>query len=415
VRWAPLAVGLVFLGAALVWLGNDVYATEERFPPGSSLSRAPEGLGLARAYLAREGTDVRTLAWDISSHETPPDAVVFRVTPHAGLMKLILVGADGGHGGGAGDGGPQASFWPDDDEDEEDSDAGVVFGTVDGGVESEGKRTDFESKRLLLRPEDARFVAAGGRLVLAIDQSHGALKVEPAEAPLERVLPLLPGVRRLDTNASLGLVGPGLVDAVTLFERGAFPVLTRTALGKGDVFLLSSPDVLTNERLSRGDNLALLAALAGKGRPVLFDESVHGLWDRPGIVDLLRRWGFGPALLLLALLAGVAFWRRAVTLGRPSDWRDVRTESVDLVQALAQLYQRALRPADALALHHARLVHDIQLRLGLSPKAAAEKARELTSGWEPSATRLGQGEFQRQLDVLNEAMRRLRDDSAHRA
>jgi hypothetical protein len=407
-RWAPLAVGLVFLGAALVWLGNDVYVTEERFPPGSSLSTAPQGIGLARAYLARQGTDVRTLAWDISSHETPQDAVVFRVTPHAHL-KPPGDAADGG------DGGPQASFWQDDEDDDDDVDAGVIFGTVDGGVESASARRDVESRRLLLRPEDARFVAAGGRLVLAVDQSYGALRVESAAAPLERVLPLLPGVRRLDTNASLGLAGPGLVDAVTLFERGAFPVLTRTALGRGDVFLLSSPDVLTNERLSRGDNLALLAALAGKGRPVLFDESVHGLWDRPGILDLLRRWGFGPALLLMALAAGVAFWRRTVTLGRPTDWRDVRTESVDLVQALSQLYQRALRPADALALHHARLVHDIQLRLGLNPKAAAEKARELTSGWEPSATRLGQGEFQRQLDVLNQAMRRLRDDSAHRA
>jgi hypothetical protein len=417
VRWAPIAVGLLFLACALVWLGNDSLASRHGYEPGSSLSTAPDGLALARAYLSRQGTDVTTLGRPISRLEPAASAVVFRVVGAPRPREC--------RGGACPDAGVPL---PDDDEDEDDdADAGILLGRAgdDAGVlgrseaDAGAGRSSFAivfSGGLALDQEG--FLAAGGRLVLAVARTVGPPHPETSsDKPLEKVLPLLPGVQTLDTEMNATLPEAALEDAVAVFERGGAPVVARVSVGKGDVWLLSDPDVFFNARLGKADNLALLVALAGSGRPVLFDEYAHGLLDSPGLLDLLRRWGFGPALFLLALAAVVWFWRGAVTLGPPQPWRDLRTESVDLVHALSQLYQRALRPRDALSLHHARLVHDIQLRFGLSAEAATEKARLLTEGWQlPEDTAsLGKSEFQRHLDVLNKAIRRLRDDRQRRA
>jgi len=422
VRWAPIAVALLFLTSALLWLGNDSLIARHGYGAGSSLSTAPDGLALARGYLVGQGADVATLARPVSRLEPGPGAVVFRVIgafPRQ-LDKAQPQLPDGG------------TLLPDDeDEDEDRADAGVLFGIADAGLLSMPADGDagllslapdagagLAPRRTLLSEDEERFVASGGRLVLAIGGPEGPLRTQAADGgPLQKVFSALPGVRELDPDTELGLAGVGLEGAVAVFERGALPVVARRVLGKGDVWLLSNPELFFNSRLERADNLALLVALSGVGRPVRFDEYVHGLRDSPGVLDLLRGWGFGPALFLLVLATGVWFWRGAVTLGLPSAWRDLRTESVDLVHAVAQLYQRALRPQDALALHHARLVHDIQLRFGLGPEAAAEKARQLTGGWQlPAGTApLGKGEFQRHLDVLNQAIRRLRDDRPRRA
>lgn len=428
-RWAPIAVGLLFLASALVWLGNDRLAPRHGYGPGSSLSTAPDGLALARAYLASQGTDVGTLARPISRHEPAADAVVFRVLGPPRPRQC------GNHPC------PDAGSALDEDDDDEDAEDGAPSVSV---APDAGPPPVF--RHGLLSEDDERFVAAGGRLVLGVPQpavarpmgeervfqllpraSGRLVMVRPGVAaprredtaffrPVEKVFPLLPDVLELDPEGAAALTGSSLEDAVAVFERGSAPVLARRTLGQGDVWLLGAPDVLFNARLGRADHLGLLVALAGGGRPVLFDESVHGLLDRPGVLDLLRRWGFGPALFLLALAGCVWFWRRAVTLGPPSPWRDVRTESVDLVQAVAQLYQRALRPQDALALHHCRLVHDIQLRFGLGLEAATERASLLTDGWQlPNATGpMSKSEFQRHLDILNRAIRRLRDDRPRR-
>jgi hypothetical protein len=425
VRWTPLLVALVFLASALLWLRVDPRLARHAYGAGSSLSTAPEGLSLARAYLAGQGVDVGTWARNFSRDEPTPDAVVFRVTPWSRPKAVSRTGASK-------DGGPPAGQDEDDgDQEQDDDEDGVVLGGVDagplslppdaglamGGRGADGGFWPFVPAGLLL-VQEARFIAAGGRLVLAVNESYGPLKVEPSKgAPLEKVFLALPGVEALEPLSELGLAGPGLLDSVAVFERGPVPVLARRAIGKGELWLLSAPELFFNARLGERDNLVLLVALAGQGRPVLFDESVHGLFNQPGVLDMLRRWGFGPALVLLALFGGVWFWRRAVTLGPPGVFRDVRTESVDLVHAVAQLYQRALRPQDALALHHGRLVHDIQLRQGLGPEAAAEKARQFTEGWEPPAASksLSSAEFQGHLDVLNRAIRRLHDERPRRA
>ena len=254
-------------------------------------------------------------------------------------------------------------------------------------------------------------------LVLAVKEAYGPLEVPPIDAePVQKTFPALAGVRELSPALPRGLRGAGLIDAVAVFTRGAAPIMARRVLGRGDIWMIANPDMLENEGLGKADHLRLLIGLAGSGRPVVFDEHVHGISDELGSVELLRRWGLGPAMFLFALSGIAWFWRRAVTVGPPPPWRDARSESVDLVYAVSALYRRALKPSEALSLHHSRLIHEIQLRLGLRDEAAQARARDLTRGWTPppDARSMSEAEFQHHLQILNDAFRSLRDDRRRR-
>ena len=159
-RWSPLAVGLLFLAIAMVWLGQDTRFAEHAFGPGSSLSTAPEGLALARAYLAGQGREVGTLARSITRTEPTKAAVVFRVTPRT-TRTLVL--RDGGAldvvpGRLGRDGGT-----PDDEEEEEGGWASQGSDAGPGGVSADGGTLRTRAPPGLLSADEAHFVAAGGR------------------------------------------------------------------------------------------------------------------------------------------------------------------------------------------------------------------------------------------------------------
>ena len=81
-----------------------------------------------------------------------------------------------------------------------------------------------------------------------------------------------------------------------MFEVGGRAALVRQRRNKGDIIVCSLPELFQNAQLGRADHLALLDRLAESGRPVFFDEYVHGLQAELGAVEILRRWGFGPFL-----------------------------------------------------------------------------------------------------------------------
>jgi hypothetical protein len=420
-RWPLLATALVFFAAALSWLARDPELQRLGYGKGSSLSTGPGGLSLARAWLAEhERAPVSTLARPLSRAELPEGAVLVRVQPLSFAITRGAVVEDDAHDAGP-DGGIAAA----------DGGAAQTISMADGGTspdagaadaegdrrkareEARKARAEAEQRAALLTPDEERHVSRGGRLVLALDAPYGPLGVSPADddEPLRKVFPALPGVQELRPKSARALDGPGLVDAVSVFARGDAPVVVRRALGRGEVWLLAQPELLSNEHIGEADHLRLWASLAGGGRPVVFDELAHGLRDDLRAFELLRRWGLGPACALL-MLAGLAwFWRRAVPVGAPAPFRDLRSESVDLAEAVGALYQRALLPRDTLVLHHARLVHEAQLRLGLREPAAQERVRALLDGWHPPAegARIGDAEFRHHLEALNRAFRSLRD------
>ena len=438
-KWPALALA-IFLAAAVAWLSTDPELKKHAYGKGSSLSTAPAGLSLARAYLAEhEHAAVASLARPLSRAVLPDDAVLLRIQPlsfEAATVRRRLRGsadggaadggdggpADGGDGGsadggdgGAADGGAAGTALahavdagPRDDEDDEDDEE------RDGGAAARAPFAPDSTLRraALLSADEERFVRRGGRLVIAADQDYGPLLVHPVDpGDLDKVFPALPGVFSLESERNRGLRGLGLIDAVTVFVRGGAPAVARRILGRGEVWLLANPELFDNESLGRGDNLKLLATLAGGGRPVFFDEWSHGLKDDASATELLRRWGLGPACLLAGIAGVIWFWRRGVPLGQPSPYRDLRTESVDLAYAVGALYGRTLRPREQLALHHARLLHELEQKLGLKADAAEQKARELVPQFSLPAEgkRVPPAELKSLLAQLNDGLRRLKD------
>ena len=113
----------------------------------------------------------------------------------------------------------------------------------------------------------------------------------------------------------------------------------------------------------------------------------------------------------MALL--VLYWRLRVRLGaEEEEYRETRNVTVDVVDALAPLYRRALKRHQALALYHQFFVQAVAQRTGLKGRALRERALELCGSRDFSSpfTRrkdYTNSEFKDLLWQLNEAFRRL--------
>ena len=328
---AILLLGIAaFFVAGLAWLARDPAGVETR-EPGSTFETAPGGASLAFAYLGERagGAPVRRLTGPLRASEIEADAVVFRLRPRGHALAAPAGGA---------------------------------------------ARREVE------------WIRGGGRLVLALAEAWAGVGIEPGRSggAVRKVHPLLAGVAVLQPSSDRVLAGPEAERAVALFARGDSPVVARAPLGRGDVVLLSAPEVLENERLPAADHLRLLEALAGAGRPVYFDERVHGVDRDRGTFELLLGWNLGPALLLLAVSGLTILWRGRTRVGPPDEpAEDSRTDAVDLVDSLAQLYDRALRRDEAAGLYHSALRRAVSLRTGLKGRALDERVRRLTGGLAP--------------------------------
>jgi hypothetical protein len=178
------------------------------------------------------------------------------------------------------------------------------------------------------------------------------------------------------------------------------------------VFLLAVPEVLDNAHLAAADHLDMLEALAG-GRPALFDEWAHGLGDEGGLLERLLAWGFGPSLVVAGLAFGLALWRGRARLGpEEREPGEVRSDAVDLVDSLAQLYERALSRRDAAALHLQALRRATGLRTGLSGEALERRVSGLLGRTPPPLPDTGEisaAELRRRISLVNDGYRRLHE------
>jgi hypothetical protein len=343
-----VAAFALFVAVSAAWLARDPSVHRKTYPPGSSLELGPSGTSLARAYLQAVGGSPTSLTVPLERAALPPATV---------LLKI-----------------------------------------------------DLAPPSWTLSEAEESFVRAGGRLVLGMrgDRESGAVAVRGERSGPRKVSPLLPGVVDLRPEAPRSLPAAALVDAQPVFEHGESPSLARRRLGLGEIWWLAEPEMLLNERLGEGDHLALLLGLCA-GRAAVFDEWAHGLATETGALDLLRQWGFGPALLVAALAGLAAFWRRARTVGPPADpFTDPRSESVELVDSLAALYRRALKPAEAADLYRMQVVREIALTLGVPEKRAEALLAERAPG-----LAIPQGPRE-QLSLLVNACERFRDEHRRR-
>ncbi|HSB60805.1 MAG TPA: hypothetical protein VLI67_03745 [Vicinamibacteria bacterium] len=354
------------LRALLVWAGGAAFlagalavvAGGDRpagFPRGSVFNESGEGMSLARRYL-RAGV----LARPMGPARLPGNAVVFRVRPRGRAERLLT-------------------------------------------------------------PAEERWVRGGGRLLLAIEDDYGPLKAAPSPrpAPVRKVFPIWPGVRRLVVPDPIRvLAGTPADEAHAVFASGSGSVLSRLPLERGEVVLFAVPEVLENAHLGEADHLRLLVAMAGEGRPVLFDEWAHGHGRDEGLLDLMLEQGFGPFLMTAAVAFALWLWRGRARLG-PEDREpaEARSEAVDLVDSLAQLYDRALTRREAARLYREGFQRAVGIRTGLKGAALAARAGELLGRGLPPIADAGEippSAFLGVIRAVNDGYRRLHEHAHSR-
>ncbi len=105
----------------------------------------------------------------------------------------------------------------------------------------------------------------------------------------------------------------------TLYRRGQRPVVVARKVGNkgGEIILAGDSYFLSNEALRAEPHPALLAALVGPARRVIFDETHHGIAEQPGMMTLARRYHLQGGLAALGLLAALFIWRNVVSLVPP--------------------------------------------------------------------------------------------------
>jgi hypothetical protein len=335
--------------SALVWLDGRTLRDERIYPEGSVYETSGSGLSLAFDYLRKRGAAAATLREPLSPAAAPANATVFRIQPRWSSM--------------------------------------------------------------LLQPKEEEWIERGGRLVLAVDATHGPLVVAAlSTAAIHKTFPVWPGLGRLAPEGSRTF-GAGLPEeAVTLFARGDAPVVARAPRGQGELVLLAAPEIFHNAHLGSGDHLRLLEALAGHDRPILFDEHSHGLGREEGAVDVLLDWGLGPALALLGATLLAALWRDRARLGpAEDDHGEARSDAVHLVDSLALLYDRALGDADMLRLYRDGLRRALAARTGLSGRALEDRLEALEGDVTFPQGPISPAEFRHKLRALVRAYDRMED------
>lgn len=371
-RTLPLVVAIAaYFAAVLVWMATDRRVAKHAFDDFSAANTGPTGVSLASKYLARSGRRVDALTLALSERNADPRAVVFRLgAPPAAEHRIEI-------------------------------------------DERRAKREKEKKKRAprtryvtpLLTDEEEAWVRGGGRLVIASEQRFGSLHVgEGPEKVARKVFPLWPGLDTIDLPRSRAVGGDALRNGHAVYVAGETTVMARIADGAGDVLVFGVPEALDNEHVAR--NLPLLIALAGGARHVYFDETLHGMSTGEGTLALLKEWKLGPFLLLLLIVAATIFWRGGTRIGVPDDeFRDTRSDAIDLVGSLGALYERSMTKGEALAAYHRALTRTVAASSGLRGEALHKRVSELTGGLAVPAKeqQMSDEEFQRILTALNAA------------
>jgi len=365
------AIAIYFV-AVLLWVGGDKRVAKHAYDDFSISNSGEKGLSLASKYLARSGRRVGPLTLAVNDRNVEPRAVVFRV------------------------GAPFTAF---------------VMDEVDDKPKKKDKKPEPRTHyvRPLLTDEEDAWVRAGGRLIIAAEERHQALGVGAApEKVAKKVFPLWPGIDQLDLPESRAVGGDALRKGHAVYATDDKTIVARVVDGAGDVLVFGVPEALDNEHLAK--NLPFLVALTGGARRVYFDETIHGMSTGEGMLALLKEWKLGPFLLLLLVIAAAIFWRGGTRIGVPDDeFRDTRSEAIDLVGSLGALYDRSMTKGEALAAYHRELTRAVAASSGLRGEALHKRVSDMTGGAGPAwkHQQFTNEEFQRMLASLNAAFARL--------
>jgi hypothetical protein len=229
----------------------------------------------------------------------------------------------------------------------------------------------------VLTPNDAgvalQFVVNGGRLVIGGNDPNRYLRMLRDRPPTwsasgstgeyTETAPPFQAIRHVTTNANGSWVKMGSSSPLVGTDTDA--LLTHEQVGQGEMSFIADVSPLTNDLLATSDNAGFGVVLAGDdGRPVVFDEGVHGYGQSRGIAAIPTRWKY--ALGVLALAALILLWARGRRLGPPEDAaRELAPPRREYVDALAITLQRTGEPARALEPVRATIRREVASRAGL--------------------------------------------------
>lgn len=363
----PLVLAIVFFAAAgLLWIVSDRRAAQRVYDEYSTPNTSEKGLSLAYGYLAKT-RKVEILDAPFGREPIERNAVVFRFARNL------------------------PTFFDPEELDEK------VIGPPKPKMEP------------LLNDTEEAFVRAGGRFVIAADE--GAFPVSVLEEQsAKKVFPIWPGVTiKLEYPCKCAAGFDRLPPRMhAIFSSGRHTIMARERIGAGELIVFSEPSTLNNEYLR--NHLPLLDALAGENRPVYFDEVLHGIVRDDGALAMMQDWNLGPFLLMALGTTALLFWRHGRRIGFPDDeYRETRSDAVDLVRSLGALYHDVTDDAAAIALYYDSLKRTVALTSGLRGEALDKRLRDLTGDMTPPhpRTKVNKAEFRQQLQTINDAFAKL--------
>ena len=366
-RALPLVLAIVlFVAAGLLWILSDRRASQRIYDDDSSANTSRLGLSLASGYLAKT-RKVATLTRPVGRDPLEANAVVFRVAAELPVL-----------------------FDPEDLDPKQ-------FGPPK------------PKQRPLLDGAEEAFVRRGGRFVIAARQNLLPVIEIHKGGTARKVFPIWPTLGDQKMGDPQYKVFTRLEPRMhAVYVLNGHTLMARARIGAGELFVLSAPEMLENEQLQL--YLPVLDALAGSKRPVYFDEVLHGIVSDDGALALMQEWNLGPFLLLLLATTALLFWRHGRRVGPPEDdYREVRSDAIDLVRSLGALYREVTSDTAAIALYHESLVRTVALQTGLRGEALHKRVDSLTCGLEPPYRHKDApaAELRRQLTAINEAFAKL--------
>jgi len=224
----------------------------------------------------------------------------------------------------------------------------------------------------------ARFVSAGGRLLVSGDGAPAVLRYLPlrdmiwSSRAVDRSAPVAPtpeveGVTTVRAGGPGSWRDAGATLAVLGTDEGV--LATVFASERGRVVALADTSPWQNRLLGEADNAAFALAAAGEaGRPIHFAEAHHGFGAAEGLAALPGRWKWALAGAVLA--AAAAMWARGRRFGPPEDpERAHPPPRRAYVDAIAGSLARSRQPAEAIRPLRASARRRLASRAGIPPDA----------------------------------------------
>jgi hypothetical protein len=199
------------------------------------------------------------------------------------------------------------------------------------------------------------FVTGGGRLVLAGPVSESYLDslfeenpvyaLQGGSGPARQVFPDLPatGVAIIEAD-TIGVLAEARTWTPLYIDDQGGVLVAVNRLGSGDVYWVADYAFFANSYVASADNASLAVALAD-GRQPVFDETIHGFVDTPGMIP--SQWMVALWLgLAAALVAVVSYGTRRVP---PEEFkRDLAPARAQYVDSMGSLLARTKDEAAAL-------------------------------------------------------------------